>query len=63
MENMHLLMLKEMSFETLPITDPSNSTISSKVLYEAINTTIFASGNDDLRPVMSEFFFNSLIKT
>ena len=43
--------------KTLPITDPSNSTISSKVLYEAINTTIFASGNDDLRPVMSGVFF------
>ena len=43
--------------KTLPITDPSNSTISSKVLHEAINTTIFASGNDDLRPVMSGVFF------
>jgi DNA polymerase-3 subunit beta len=43
--------------KTLPITDPSNSTISSKVLFEAINTTIFASGNDDLRPVMSGVFF------
>jgi len=43
--------------KTLPITDPNNSSISSKVLYEAINTTIFASGNDDLRPVMSGVFF------
>jgi DNA polymerase-3 subunit beta len=42
--------------KTLPITDPSNSIISSKVLFEAINTTIFASGNDDLRPVMSGVF-------
>src|SRR6056300_983111 len=43
--------------KTLPITDPSKSSISSKVLFEAINTTIFASGNDDLRPVMSGVFF------
>ena len=43
--------------KTLPITDPSSSNISSKVLFEAINTTIFASGNDDLRPVMSGVFF------
>ena len=43
--------------KTLPITDPNNSSISSKVLFEAINTTIFASGNDDLRPVMSGVFF------
>ena len=42
--------------KTLPITDPSSSNISSKVLFEAINTTIFASGNDDLRPVMSGVF-------
>jgi len=43
--------------KTLAITDASNSTISSQVLYQAINTTIFASGNDDLRPVMSGVFF------
>jgi len=43
--------------KTLPITDPSSSNISSKVLFEAINTTIFASGNDDLRPIMSGVFF------
>ena len=46
--------------KTLPITDPSSSNISSKVLFEAINTTIFASGNDDLRPVMSGVFFSIL---
>ena len=43
--------------KTLAISDASNSTISSQVLYQAINTTIFASGNDDLRPVMSGVFF------
>ena len=43
--------------KTLAITDASNSVISSKVLYQAINTTIFASGNDDLRPIMSGVFF------
>ena len=35
--------------KTLPITDPDNSSISSKVLFEAINTTIFASGNDEFK--------------
>jgi len=43
--------------KTLSIVDASNSNISSQVLYQAINTTIFASGNDDLRPVMSGVFF------
>ncbi len=33
--------------KTIEISDPSSSNISSNVLYEAINTTIFASGNDD----------------
>ena len=43
--------------QSIKITDPSTSTISCKVLYNAINTTIFASGNDELRPVMSGVFF------
>ena len=43
--------------QPIKITDPSKSVISSKVLFNAINTTIFASGNDDLRPVMSGVFF------
>ena len=43
--------------KTLSISDASTSIISSQVLYQAINTTIFASGNDDLRPVMSGVFF------
>jgi len=43
--------------QTILITDPSSTKISSQVLYNAINTTIFASGNDDLRPVMSGVFF------
>lgn len=43
--------------QPIKITDPSKSVISSKVLFNAINTTIFASGNDELRPVMSGVFF------
>ena len=31
--------------------------INSKILHTAINNTLFASGNDDLRPVMSGVFF------
>lgn len=36
---------------------PSSTTISGDILATAINKTIFASGNDDLRPVMSGVFF------
>ena len=43
--------------QPIKIIDHSKSVISSKVLYNAINTTIFASGNDELRPVMSGVFF------
>jgi len=31
--------------------------LNSKILHTAINNTLFASGNDDLRPVMSGVFF------
>ncbi len=31
--------------------------MNSKILHTAINNTLFASGNDDLRPVMSGVFF------
>ena len=37
--------------------DPSSTTIQGDVLATAISKTIFASGNDDLRPVMSGVFF------
>jgi len=37
--------------------DPSKTVIIADVLATAINSTLFASGNDDLRPVMSGVFF------
>ena len=37
--------------------DPSSTVIQGDVLATAISKTIFASGNDDLRPVMSGVFF------
>ena len=43
--------------KTITLDNPSNTRISSMVLAKAINSTIFASGNDDLRPVMSGVFF------
>jgi len=36
---------------------PSTTKVSSSILATAISKTIFASGNDDLRPVMSGVFF------
>lgn len=39
------------------LTDAKTTQISGNVLYNAINSTLFASGNDDLRPVMSGVFF------
>lgn len=36
--------------------DASSVTVPSEVLFEAIQKTIFATGNDDLRPVMSGIF-------
>ena len=39
------------------VTDAKTTQISGNVLYTAINSTLFASGNDDLRPVMSGVFF------
>ena len=35
-------------------------TIDANALIGAINRTLFAAGNDDLRPVMSGIFFNSI---
>lgn len=37
--------------------DPSSTTIAGGILANAISKTIFASGNDELRPVMSGVFF------
>lgn len=37
--------------------DPSAVDVSADLLAEAIHKTIFATGNDDLRPVMSGMFF------
>ncbi len=45
-------------FPKIPVIDKPNSIeIPSDVLLEAINKTIFATGNDELRPVMSGVFF------
>ncbi len=43
--------------QTVTLESPSRTTISSEILATAINHTVFASGNDDLRPVMSGVFF------
>ena len=43
--------------KTMTLDNPSSTKISSLILAKAINSTIFASGNDDLRPVMSGVFF------
>ncbi|MFN5324987.1 MAG: DNA polymerase III subunit beta [Bacteroidota bacterium] len=44
-------------FPKIPVIDKPNSIeIPSEVLLEAINKTIFATGNDELRPVMSGVF-------
>jgi DNA polymerase-3 subunit beta len=45
-------------FPNTPVLEsPSSMTLSSDVLSRAITKTIFATGNDDLRPVMSGVFF------
>ncbi len=36
---------------------PASVTVGSEILAEAINRTLFATGSDDLRPVMSGVFF------
>jgi len=43
--------------KAVELESPSATTISSNILATAISKTIFASGNDDLRPVMSGVFF------
>ncbi len=44
--------------KALELDNPSRTTISGDVLATAISKTIFAAGNDDLRPVMSGVFFS-----
>jgi DNA polymerase-3 subunit beta len=39
------------------IEDPTEVDLSAEVLSDAIHTTLFAAGNDDLRPVMSGMYF------
>lgn len=43
--------------KSVVLDDPSSTLISAEILSTAINKTIFAAGNDDLRPVMSGVFF------
>jgi len=41
----------------ISLKDPSKTEIKGDVLAKAINSTVFASGNDDLRPIMTGVFF------
>lgn len=43
--------------KTITLDNPSSTDIPAQVLATAISKTIFAAGNDDLRPVMSGVFF------
>jgi DNA polymerase-3 subunit beta len=43
--------------QTPLLDDPMTLSLKSEVLYSAITKTIFAAGNDELRPVMSGVFF------
>jgi DNA polymerase-3 subunit beta len=43
--------------KAIHIKDPSKTVLMADILATAINSTLFASGNDDLRPVMSGVFF------
>ncbi|UOB17866.1 DNA polymerase III subunit beta [Abyssalbus ytuae] len=43
--------------KAVELTDPSSTVIVGDILATAISKTIFATGNDDLRPVMSGVFF------
>ncbi|MBO6607358.1 DNA polymerase III subunit beta [Psychroserpens sp.] len=43
--------------KAVELDDPSTTTIAGDILATAISKTIFAAGNDDLRPVMSGVFF------
>ena len=43
--------------KAVELEDPSSTTLLGDILATAISKTIFATGNDDLRPVMSGVFF------
>ena len=43
--------------KAVELTNPSTTTVLGDILATAISKTIFAAGNDDLRPVMSGVFF------
>lgn len=43
--------------KAVQLQDPSSTSVMGDTLATAINKTIFAAGNDDLRPVMSGVFF------
>ncbi|MFP9098324.1 DNA polymerase III subunit beta [Flavobacterium sp. RHBU_24] len=43
--------------KAVQLDDPSSTIVPAEVLATAISKTIFAAGNDDLRPVMSGVFF------
>ena len=43
--------------KSVNLEEPSKTIVPAEVLSTAINKTIFAAGNDDLRPVMSGVFF------
>ena len=43
--------------KTVELANPSTTAVIGDILATAINKTIFAAGNDDLRPVMSGVFF------
>ena len=43
--------------KAVALEDPSKTVVTGNVLATAISKTIFAAGNDDLRPVMSGVFF------
>lgn len=43
--------------KSVELSNPSSTTLLGDILATAINKTIFAAGNDDLRPVMSGVFF------
>jgi DNA polymerase-3 subunit beta len=55
-------MLLVMNFQNQLAEDPSVTLVPADVLATAISKTIFAAGNDDLRPVMSGVFFSFLQK-
>ncbi|MBT8376507.1 MAG: DNA polymerase III subunit beta, partial [Bacteroidia bacterium] len=42
---------------TVEVEDPNKTVVMGDILASAISKTIFAAGNDDLRPVMSGVFF------